>query len=371
MKLKTILNTTCSAVIGTILISGCNSQDDAVVKEAPPAPKANVQVPSEKFDLSLWKMTVPTDINNDGKVDEISVKEMQTYQHPNYFYLDSDGNMVFTTPNKAFTTPNSSNTRSELHQVLSGMSEVSSDELALVNNFAIKSHANAESYGQIGGNLQATLKVNHVAKRATHTEKYPAYSVVVGQIHAVKDPATVAKNEGFGYGNEPLKIYFKKWPDHQYGSVFWNYERNLPKKDPNRVDISYPVWGELWDESKAPGEKGIALDESFSYEVNVYEDTMYLTFTTERHEPVTYEINLADNVDANGEVDEFDHAQGYIGDANFFKAGAYNQCSIKDDPGFWYAACLGTGDWETDKKNGDYAQVTFSRLVTGPAIKPE
>ena len=97
---------------------------------------------------------------------------------------------------------------------------------------------------------------------------------------------------------------------------------------------------------------------------------MYLTFTSARHGTKKYAINLANNIDANGNIDKLDHPSGYAGDANFFKAGAYDQCSIKDDPGMWYPACLGTGDWETDKKNGDYTQVSFSRLVTGPAKKP-
>ena len=131
------------------------------------------------------------------------------------------------------------------------------------------------------------------------------------------------------------------------------------------------MWGTPWNETTSPGEQGIALDEPFSYEVNVYQNTMYLTFTSERLGTKHFEINLANNVDANGQVDKLDHPNGYTGDANFFKAGAYDQCSIKDDPGMWYPACLGTGDWKTDKENGDYAQVTFSSLVTGPAKAPQ
>ena len=357
MKIYKVLGT---AILGTLIISGCNSGDSNDIVKTP--------VPATKFDLSKWKITVPTDNDNDGQVDEVSKLDIQTYSHPDYFYLDEEGNMVFASPNKAFTTPNSTNTRSELHQLL-GAADV--ETYAPGNNFSLKSHLNANEYAQIGGNLQATVKVNHVSTRATYTEKNPAYSVVVGQIHATKDKGVVAQGEGYGYGNEPLKIYFKKWPDHKYGSVFWNYERNLPKKDPNRVDISYPVWGKLWGDATAPRESGIALDEEFSYEVNVHEDIMYLTFKSARQETVTYEINLANNIDANGNVDALDHPNGYTGDAQFFKAGAYNQCSIKDDPGFWYPACLGTGDWETDKKNGDYAQVTFTRLVTGPSKAPK
>lgn len=360
MNVKKVLFPCSVIAICVFALAGCNGTGKAKEQSA--------MVPADKFDLTNWKITIPTDENNDGKVDGVSVKDIQTYQHPDYFYLDTQGNMVFATPNKAFTTPNSSNTRSELHQVIGG---ISSKKDGFANNFSLQANKRAEQYGQIGGNLQATLKVDHVAKRATYPDKPPAFSVVVGQIHATKDKTIVGEGEGYGYGNEPLKIYYKKWPEHKYGSIFWNYERNLAKENPHRQDISYSVWGKPWDETTDPGEQGIALDETFSYEVNVYQNTMYLTFTSTRHGTKNYAINLANNVDANGKVDELDHPDGYAGDATFFKAGAYDQCSIKDDPGMWYPACLGTGDWQTDKKNGDYTQVSFSRLVTGPAKAPQ
>ncbi|WP_344935285.1 polysaccharide lyase family 7 protein [Zhongshania borealis] len=348
-------------LLTALFLSACGSPSET-------RPNEEVLLPADKFDLSTWKITIPTDSDNNGKVDEIGVDEIQVYQHPDFFYLNSEGYMVFAAPNKAFTTPNSTNTRSELHHVIPASA---GQPKGIAHNFALKNHKRASDFSQIGGNLQATVMVNHVAKRATYPEKNPAFSVVVGQIHGAKDPALVAAGEGYGWGNEPLKIYYKKWPDHEYGSVFWNYERNLEKDNPARKDISYVVWGKDWGDPVDPGDAGIALDEAFSYEVNVYENTMYLRFSTARHGTVEYQINLADNVDAYGKVDELDYPRGYTGDAHFFKAGAYNQCSIKDDPGFWYPKCLGTGEWEIDKANGDYAQVTFLNLLTGPAKEPK
>lgn len=359
MNLKNISVTFGATVLCILVLLGCNSM---VGKN-----EQHAMVPADKFDLRHWQISIPDDADNDGKVDIISVKEIQTFQHSDYFYLDAEGNLVFAAPNKALTSPNSTNTRSELRHVLSGET---TKELALSNNFALKSNTRASKFAQIGGNLQATLKVNHVAKRAKYADKPTAFSVVVGQIHATKDPALVAEGEGFGWGNEPLKIYYKKLPSHEYGSVFWTYERNLEKENPDRIDISYSVWGNAWLDTENPSEQGIALNEDFSYEVNVYENTMYLTFTTARHGAVNYQINLADNVDVYGKVDKLDHPNGYVGDPLYFKAGAYNQCSIKDDPSFRYPACLGTGDWAIDKTNGDYTQVTFLRLVTGLGIKP-
>jgi poly(beta-D-mannuronate) lyase len=345
--------------VGYLVLVGCS--------ESTNLNKSQVIVPAEKFDLSHWQINIPTDVDNDGVVDEIRVKELQSYYHPDFFYLDDQGNMVFAAPNKAITSVNSTNTRSELHNMLGGEGAQEKD---FTNNFALKDNRRADEFAQIGGNLKATLKVGHVPKRAKYTHKPTAYSVVVGQVHAIQDKARRNEGEGYGWGNEPIKIYYKKWPNHKYGSVFWNYERNLAKGDPNRIDISYPVWGNNWLDDSEPKEQGVALNEPFSYEINVFENTMYLIFTNERHGVVKFEINLTNNIDAFGNVDELDNPNGYKGEGNFFKAGAYNQCSTTDKPSFRYPACPGTGDWTTDKANGDYTQVTFMQLETGVAKPP-
>jgi len=107
----------------------------------------------------------------------------------------------------------------------------------------------------------------------------------VGQIHAVKYDNT---KSGFGYGNEPIKIYYKKFPNHNYGSVFWTYERNLAKDDENRTDLAYPVFGTTWASSEEPELAGIKLGEKFSYSINVHRNTMYLAFSNERHGTKTF-----------------------------------------------------------------------------------
>ena len=137
----------------------------------------------------------------------------------------------------------------------------------------------------------------------------------------VKIRKLLKENNGYGWGNEPIKIYYKKWPNHETGSVFWNYERNLAKKDPNRTDIAYPVWGNTWENPENPGAEGLKLGEEFSYTINVYENTMYLEFSSANKKTVKYQIDLANNVDAHGKVDEKDLATGYTGDWHYFKAG--------------------------------------------------
>ena len=184
------------------------------------APVAYAENPADQFDLSFWKLTLPLDSNNDGKVDEIKVGSMRKYSHPDFFFLDQDGYLVFTAPNKAKTTANSTNTRSELRQMFRGKNTRIGTHDPL-NNFALKAHRGARNFADVGGQLEATLRVLHVAKNAKHPNKKAAYSVVVGQIHADKDQEVINKGEGFGWGNEPIKIFYKKLPDHDTGSVFW------------------------------------------------------------------------------------------------------------------------------------------------------
>ena len=203
------------------------------------------------------------------------------------------------------------------------------------------------------------------------TPSKSAYSVVVGQIHSVKNAK--AHTSGFGYGNEPIKVFYKKWPGHQTGSVFWTYERNLPKDHPDRTDLDHVVWGNSWDNSDDPGAQGIALGQQFSYRINVIGNQMRLTFdTTDPSQRVTFSVDLSNNIGPSGWVDEKDNPGGYAQDSLYFKAGAYNQCSSKDSSSFRYPACAGTGDWETDKTNGDYVSVAFQQLhLSRPSAQPK
>ena len=331
---------------------------------------ALAESPGDYFDFKFWKLTLPLDANLDGKVDEVSVRSLADYSHPDFFYLDENRNLIFTAPNKAKTTSGSSNTRSELRQMLRGRNTgIGTHDPK--NNFSLRAHKGYRRFATVGGQMEATLKVLHVARNAANETKKPAYSVVVGQIHADKDQDVINEGKGFGWGNEPIKIYYKKWPNHKTGSVFWTYERNLPRNDKDRTDIAYPVWGNTWENANDPDSEGIALGQWFNYNINVHKSIMYLTFrTVDPAKTVTYQVDLSDNIDPYGNVDAKDNARGYSGDAMYFKAGAYNQCSTLDKDGIWYAGCAGTGDWSTDEANGDYASVAFRRIQLSGSVDP-
>ncbi|MCW8849419.1 MAG: polysaccharide lyase family 7 protein, partial [Melioribacteraceae bacterium] len=202
-----------------------------------------------------WKITL-----GDGS----GVSNLVNYENEDYFYNSNDNTdwVVYKTPNSGGTTPNSSNTRSELRQ-------------------------KSEWTPETGGKLDGTLKVMNVS--TTGDARVPAtFSVVVGQIHSSE-----------GHENEPLKIFYKKFPGHTKGSVFWNYEINTDGDNGERWDYSIPVWGYDWSvvglsADSYPDEPidGIELGEEFSYEVNVYNGIMYLTFRSEEHETKTFTKSL-------------------------------------------------------------------------------
>ena len=111
---------------------------------------------------------------------------------------------------------------------------------------------------------------------------------MIGQIHS-----------GEGHENEPIKIFYKKFPGQTKGSVFWNYEINTEGDNKKRWDYSYPIWGydmsvvgKTKTDFPAEPKDGIELGEEFSYEINVYKGIMYLTFKSEGHPTKTFTKNL-------------------------------------------------------------------------------
>lgn len=287
-----------------------------------------------------------------------SVNNLVNYEHPDYFYDTNDGTtswVVYKTPNSGGTTPNSSNTRSELRQF---------DEWT----------------PETGGNLTGTLKVMNVS--TTGDARVPAaFSAVIGQIHSSE-----------GHENEPLKIFYKKFPGHTKGSVFWNYEINTQGSNSERWDYSTAVWGYDWsvlgaDSASYPDEPsdGIELEEEFSYEVNVYDGIMYLTFTSDGHPMKTFTKNLIVSeytdpsqipqqvltVFSSTGQDGVEEPNAYAGELQYFKQGSYNQGNGKDpaDNMIWNTGSQTyNGDLTTQYENGSYAEVWFKAATVGPAI---
>jgi len=291
--------------------------------------------------LDKWKI-----LNGDGSRSD----ELVGYEAPGFFYATtvSDTNwVVYKTPNAGVTSRTSSNTRTELGEIRRWKLEE-------------------------GGRLTGTLKVMHVSTTGD-ARVAASHSVIVGQIHSVD-----------GHENEPLKIFFKKYPEHETGSVFWNYEINTAGDDNGgRWDYSTAVWGhDMFELGEAPNVAppepvdGVALGEEFSYTVDVDKGVMTLTFERAGHAPKTFTKSLVSSVytkdlDLPDQIrtyyaalgrDGNERPQAYAGERQIFKQGAYNQTNGKapaDNMVWSTGAETYSGDIEQQYANGAYAEVWF------------
>jgi len=282
--------------------------------------------------MDQWKILLGDGTRSDSLVG---------YKKKGFFYVESENDIdwvVYKAPNAGVTSKNSSNTRSELHQT-------------------------SEWIPETGGRLTGTLKVMHVSTTGDASVS-SAFSVVIGQIHSSE-----------GHENEPLKIFYKKFPSHMKGSVFWNYEINTKGDNSGRWDYSTSVWGNDFSiVGTSPNsypeepEDGIALGEEFSYEINVVNGIMNMTFTSENHETKNFTKSLvksdfAKKSDTPEQVlksyatrgrDGVERENAYAGELQYFKQGAYNQANGRSTKSQTYG-----GDIEKQYVNGSYAEVWF------------
>lgn len=333
----------------TLVLNGCNCSAN---KTIPQKIIANVY-PSDVIPF-MGEFSI---LCGDGT----SLKNLVKTEHKDYFYVSNDGKtdwVVYKAPNSGITSRTSSNTRTELGQIGKWTPEE-------------------------GGKLTGELKVMHVSTSGD-ARVAASYSVVVGQIHGKE-----------GHENEPLKIFYKKFPGHTKGSVYWNYEINTAGDDNSgRWDFSTSVWG--YDMSvigtspttypKEPKD-GIALGEEFSYEINVYEGIMYLTFISEGHETKTFTKNLMKSDFATKEVipqqiltlyaaigrDGVERENAYAGEKQNFKQGAYNQTNGRnpEENNVWYTGSeTFNGDIAKQYANGCYTEVWFKEATVGAGTWP-
>ncbi|WP_405575762.1 polysaccharide lyase family 7 protein [Winogradskyella sp. Asnod2-B02-A] len=327
-----------------LLIFGCkdNTKTNPEVTVKNEA-ETQIKYPSDVIPfMDKWKILL-----GDGTRSE----DLVGFQKEDFFYVENDGKtdwVVYKTPNSGVTSRTSSNTRTELGE---------------------KEHWIPET----GGKLTGTLKVQHVSTTGDANIS-SSYSVVVGQIHSDE-----------GHENEPLKIFYKKFPGHTKGSVFWNYEINTEGDNSGRWDFSTAVWGYDFSvvgdnatTSPAEPEDGIALGEEFSYEVNVHKGIMYLTFTSEGHETIKFTKNLLKSDFATKQaipqqiIDVYSSRRtvgvereiAYAGEINYFKQGAYNQANIKTGSKTY------DGDIVKQYANGSYAEVWFKEATVGASTDP-
>ncbi|MEL6923951.1 MAG: polysaccharide lyase family 7 protein, partial [Bacteroidota bacterium] len=282
--------------------------------------------------------------------DGSNVGDASEILHEGFFFTATDADgvwVVFKAPNSGDTHGTSNNTRTELAQV-------------------------KKWSPMTPAKLNATLKVTNVSTTGD-ARVAASYSVVVGQIHSAD-----------GHENEPLKIFYKKFPGHKKGSVFWHYEINTAGADnSDRWDYSTAVWGYDFSvvgaaiNSYPPEpEDGIELGESFSYTIDVRDGVMQLSFSSEGHKTRTFSKNLVSSdyptvADIPAQTQQLfvpigqdgtERENAYAEEGLFFKLGSYNQTNGKsptENRNWCSGAETHDGNIQKQYADGNYAEVWF------------
>ena len=323
MNKKNITSLSTILILGVFLVlNGCL---DATKESQKIEPQETVY-PSDVIPFfNHWKL-----ILGDGS----NAGDATNFEHEDFFYTTNDGErnwVVYKAPNAGDTHGTSKNTRTELAQT--------------------------KKWSPLtDAKLIATLKVLNVSISGD-ARKRSAHSVVVGQIHSAD-----------GHENEPLKIFYKKFPGHAKGSVYWNYEINTKGDDNSgRWDFSTAVWGDVsavgTEDNRHPKEPedGIAIGEEFSYEIEVKDGIMNLKFTSEGHETKSFTKNLiSSEFTTTADIpigigrDGIERENAYADEGLFFKLGSYNQTN-----GITNGAETQGGDIKKQYETGNYAEVWF------------
>ncbi|MBD2745189.1 polysaccharide lyase family 7 protein [Microvirga sp. BT688] len=209
--------------------------------------------PGRNFNLTDWKITLPTDRNGTFSGTAGEVKNLSGYVNANYFYTASDGAMVFKAPVGGATTSGSRYARSELREM--------------------KGSERAAWTIAGGGSMKATLEVDQAPILFNGAKG----RVVVGQVH--------------GQDEELVRLYWER--DTLY---FVNDIAGATGQETKFALIN-----------KAGSKPDVALNERFSYSIDVTTDRVKVT------------------VSADGQTySAMDHInQAWRSDAFYFKAGTY------------------------------------------------
>ena len=304
-----VINLTGGSLSRTIQI-----RQPGTVQEVTTPPSGGIdatRAPSENFDLSTWKLSIPVD-EGDGTATDISVSGLNSgYENSSFFYTASDGGMVFKCPVAGFKTSlNTSYTRVELREMLRGTNTSISTQGVNKNNWVFGSAPQADKVAAAAydGEMNATLAVNHVTTSGSNSH---IGRLVIGQIHANSD--------------EPIRIYYRKLRNNNLGSIYFAHEPT----DGNGSEQWHEMIGSRSNNAANPAD-GIALDEVFSYRIKVVGDILTVTIIREGKPDVVKVVNMVNS--------GFNVGGQYM----YFKAGVYHLNSTGNDD--------------------DYAQVTFYAL---------
>ncbi|NKF22271.1 polysaccharide lyase family 7 protein [Solimonas marina] len=224
--------------------------------------------PSQNFDLTHWKLTLPSG-------DDVAPVDLNSgYQYADVFYTDArTGGMVMRCPNLAGTTLNTHYSRTELREMLDPDTRSAK---AASNNWTAEQ----------GGWLHAKLRIDHVSTTGSSKK---LGRVIIGQIH--------------GPSTEPVRLYYSKQPGDKTGRIY--------------AALETVSGDEIWtpDIVSNADDAGIALGEDFTYQIKLVGTKLTLAVYRSENRRYVYVTKIED---------------GYLGQNLYFKAGVYNQNNTGD-----------------------------------------
>ncbi|MBP0440629.1 polysaccharide lyase family 7 protein [Tianweitania sediminis] len=174
---------------------------------------------SDRFDLSNWKLTLPTDAKGGSSGTAVEVKNLFGYENSSHFFDADDGAMVFRAHVGGATTSGSKYARSELR-------EMNGTERAA---WTLKE----------GGTMTATLRIENAP-----SVDGEAGRVIVGQIH--------------GDDHELVRLYWEN------GEIYFKNDRAGSGDKELRFDLR----------NHEGAQPNVSLGESFSYKIDARGDRL-------------------------------------------------------------------------------------------------
>lgn len=252
------------------------------------------------IELVDWYLSVPTDEDNSGTSDSISGEELATgYTDSEYFYASADNGIVMRSPSYGFkTSVNTNYVRVELREMLRRGNSSIRTQGVNKNNWVFGSASNQgqANAGGVDGELNVTLAVNNVT---TTGEDYQIGRLVIGQIHANDD--------------EPIRLYYRKLPGNEKGSIYFAHESRVEGSD----EVYVEMIGTRSSSVSNPSD-GIALDEKFSYRINVTDNLLTVTIIRDGKDDVVDALDMSNSL--------FDADDQY----HYFKVGVYHLNNSSD-----------------------------------------
>jgi len=247
--------------------------------------------PYQNIDLTNWYLSIATDADGNGKADNIQEWHLsQGYEHPELMYTGDDGGIVVRSYIKGVrTSKNTKYTRTEFREMLRAGDKSHGTKGVNKNNWVFGSAPDADkaAAGGVDGTLDVTMKVDSTTTTGVVNQ---VGRFIIGQIHDQDD--------------EPIRLYFRKLPNRDTGTVFFAHENTIKGSDDY-----YNLVGGL----DGITDDGIKLGEVFSYQIKVVGNEMTVTLSREGKEDVVQVVDMSKS--------GYDKGGKYM----YFKWGAYNQ----------------------------------------------